>query len=187
MHKVSLQEQKNTHVVMCGVFDMKTKKCRIYMWKVAPCRLFTDSSLQLCLWADGSRKHGCGSRCLFTVIMWCDFILKTLICPLPRCMAGQNVNQHKTTTFMGLCNSLGRCFWLSVVSLSETALHSVHSRRNGNNQWGQSYDFTTSREIWSLTHSLRDRCSPRAVPAVQPTKQITNIDNILKICKLISC
>ncbi len=42
----------------------------------------------------------------------------------------ESQSQHNLTTFMWLFNSLWWRFWLLVVSLSETALQSLYSRRN---------------------------------------------------------
>ncbi len=94
---------KDNTVVVCGVFDLSFKKCRIYglRGKVAATRLF---KLTLCqegdnvclgvLLAARGRKHCCRSRCLRTVIMWCDLKKKTLICLFPRCMVGQNLDHN---------------------------------------------------------------------------------------------
>ncbi len=116
----------------------------------------------------------------------------------------QNVNWHDMTTSAWLFNSLWRRFWLSLVFLSETAVHSLQ-RRNAHWQrndyshgiilkgqqlmrtelWlpHQSGNLVASLSHW-LTHSFRDRRIPWAVRASSGPAKKFWLASCLLLCQV---
>ncbi len=78
-----------------GVFHMSFQKCKnaefsLYVEKKSVCADASCSSAVLdsvCLW---QREAGI----LLMVIMWYDLNRKTVICLIPRCMVGPNLNHN---------------------------------------------------------------------------------------------
>ncbi len=122
---------KNSNGEVCGVFDMSLKNAEFICGEAAATRLLHAAPV-----GGGSvchRQWGAGSAAVGLAVssQWSSdvILMKMFIGLSPRCVVGQNLSHNSNNNnnkINVIIEQLWRRFWMSVVSLSQTSLH-THS------------------------------------------------------------